>query len=249
MRPPSFGPEAWGPLAAGWRAFHEGDRSAVLSVHADEGEVEPLPVSVFFRSEGTLRPADEVALSSVRGRVLDVGAGVGALTLILQERGFAVTALEVVPEGVALMRARGVDRVLEGRLESLPQEGVFDTILLLMNGSTLAGTLGAFPDFLATLQGLLAPSGQVLMDSTDLTPSGTSRNGGERDGGPLDFSEDGYPGELQYQLEFGGITGAPFPQLFLDPGTLKRVGARSGWKVELLWEDEGEFLAKLSREG
>jgi hypothetical protein len=140
-----------------------------------------------------------------------------------------------------------VDQVVEGRLESLPPARAFDTILLLMNGSTLAGTLRALPNFLATLQGLLAPGGQVLMDSTDLRPSETSLDRGRSYGKAIASSDDGYPGELQYQLEFGGKRGAPFPQLFLDPETLIRVGAASGWEVEVVWEADGEFLSKLTR--
>jgi SAM-dependent methyltransferase len=225
--------------------FWGGDREAHLTVYADDGGAEEMPVAVFFRTEEELRPADRAALALVRGRVLDGGAGVGALALILQERGFKVMALEVIPEGIEIMKARAVEEARAGRLEDLagetPHVHAFDTILLLMNGTALAGTLRGFPRFLAVLEGLLASGGQVLIDSTDLLKSGSWD--------PTE-GDDTYPGGLQYQIEFNGMRGAPFPQLFLDPDTLARVAGEVGWEVEIVWDGEGgEYLARLTRAG
>jgi len=244
MAAPFFGPEAWAPMAKALVAYLGGDEGAVLTVHSDEGEPDPLPVSLFFRSREELREVDREALALVRGRVLDVGAGVGSLSLILQESGVAVTAVEVMPEAAEIMAARGVQDAREGRVEDLPPSQDFDTALLLMNGAALAGTLPRLPTLFQTLNGLLAPGGQILLDSTDIL------QGGGPPPGEMSWDEGEYPGELQYQMEFRGELGAPFPQLFIDPATLDRVATEAGWKLELAWQGRaGEFLARLTREG
>lgn len=188
-----------------------------------------MPVGVFFRDRENLRPSDHHALERVRGRILDVGAGVGSLSLILQSRGCSVTALEIIPAGVEIMKDRGVREIRAGRLEELPPDRSFDTILLLMNGTALAGTLDGLGGLLSTLGRLLALDGQILVDSTDL----------------------GKEGELQYQLEFRGIKGSPFPQLFVAPETLESVARENGWQMEVVWsgvgDGEGEYLARLTR--
>lgn len=243
-RPAFFGSDAWAPLASAWKDHHEGERDGVVFVHADEGDPDPMPVSLFFRSREEMTSVDREALARARGRILDGGAGVGAMALILQEEGLPVTAVEVIPEGVAIMRDRGVVDARAARLEDLPPGEVFDTILLLMNGTALAGTLGGFPDLLRTLERLLAPGGQVLVDSTDMVQD-KEKHGSV---GPAHGWEGEYPGELQYQMEYRGKRGTPFPQLFLDAGTLSAMARRAGWCMEVVWEGEdGEYLARLVR--
>jgi len=243
-RVPFFGPEAWAPLAQALVAYMEGDEGAELTVHADEGEPEPIPVSLFFRSRRELRELDREALSLVRGRVLDAGAGVGPLSLILQEGGVDVAAVEVIPEAVEIMAKLGVRDAREGRVQELPPSWDFDTVLALMNGAGLAETLHGLPALLQALDGFLAPGGQILLDSTDIL---------EREGGSLRnpaWDEHEYPGELQYQMEFRGERGTPFPYLFVDPVTLGRVAEEGGWRTELAWQGRaGDFLARLTREG
>jgi SAM-dependent methyltransferase len=248
MRNTHFDAEAWSPLAAALMAFHEGDRDAFLTVHTDGGEAETMSAAVFFREEAELRGPDREALALARGRVLDVGAGAGSLTLLLQDGGFSVTAVEIVPEAVRIMRERGVRDVRRCRLDEMEPSRSFDTILLLMNGTALAGSLRAFPDLLRTLEGLLAPGGQVLLDSTDLRPVPSESGPGESSMASDPQGTEGYPGELQYQLEFRGEKGAPFPQLFLDPHTLESMARPRGWRVRIVWTSgEGEYLARMTR--
>lgn len=226
-------------------AYAGGDRAAVLNVHADEGEADPLPIALFFRSPEELRDVDLAALDRAKGRVLDVGAGVGSVALALQEGGSRVTAVEVIPEAADIMAKRGVADVREGRVEELPPEPAFDTILVLMNGIAMAGSLGRVPNFLRCLGRLMREGGQILLDSTDLLGTGSS----DVDRGvglPSGWLEGEYPGELHYQLEFQGERGAPFPQVFLDPPTLSFLAEAEGLETEVVWEGEdGIFLARL----
>lgn len=242
MGPTFFGPEAWRPLARALTAFQEGRWDAVLEVHVAGGGSETMPVSLFFRGREGLRDVDRTALALARGRVLDAGAGVGSLALILQEEGLEVTAVEVIPRAVEIMVARGVRDARTGRLEDLEGE-TFDTILLLMNGTALAGTLSALPRLLSALERLLAVGGQILLDSTDLL-EGEPGSRGE----PYSWDPGDYPGELQYQVEFDGHRGTPFPQLFVDPLTLAAVAVEKGFRTEIvLRSEDGAFLARLVR--
>ena len=220
------------------QAFHQGDHDAVIVVY-DDFERDEVPVSYFFRQPDQFPPYEQMALELCRGRVLDVGAGSGCDTLALQERGFQVTAIEVLPALVSILRDRGVHDARLATWMELEAEP-FDTVLLLMNGIGLAETLPGLRRFFRKLRRLVRLDGQVLADSTDvrvrMDPGADSRRADGR-----------YVGELHFQLEFEGRKGEPFPQLYVDSVTLERYARREGWTCEIIRppDEHGHYLARL----
>ena len=156
------------PLERALLRHHAEGVSQVVEVRVDDGTYQDLPTSVFYRSAADRLDVDEAALACCRGRVLDVGACVGALALPLQEADHAVTALELLPGAVEVMRERGVRDARVGDLWTFAPERGYDTVLALMNGTAMAGTLTGLIPLLGALALPLAPDGQILVDSTDL---------------------------------------------------------------------------------
>jgi SAM-dependent methyltransferase len=241
-----MGMRGWGPnpidsltpLARALRAHQNGATRRTLVVRSDDGGLQRMPVALFFRSGRRLRPIDRRALGLCRGRVLDVGAGAGAIALALQAAGVEVTALELLPALVRVMRARGVADVRLADVRTFRPDRPYDTVLALMNGTAAAGTLAALPAWLGALAAPLADDGQIVLDSTDLRSPGT--RSARADGR--------YVGELQYQLEYEGVRGAPFPQLFVDPARLARAATEAGLRTEVVWRGgDGAYLARHTR--
>lgn len=224
----------WSALDAALAAYREGRRDAVLVMRTDVGGAEEVPAALFFRSESEMGSVERRALAEARGRVLDLGAGPGAHAAPLVSRGLDVTAAEVLPAAQAALREAGVSDVRAGGLETVAKGERFDTVLVLMNGLGLAGTLARLPTFLERLAAVLEPGGQVLGDSTDPTE--------------WEDDEDGRaPGEAHMQLAFEGTAGPPFPFLFVAPDTLTAVAASVGLRCEILErEDDGRYLARLT---
>lgn len=91
-------------------------------------------------------------------------------------------------------------------------QGRYDTLLLLMNGTGVAGKLERLPALLNRLKELLADGGQILVDSSDL------RYVYENEDGSLDIDLDApYYGEVDYQMQYKNIVGEPFDWLYTDP--------------------------------
>ena len=87
---------------------------------------------------------DMWALDRSHGRVLDVGAGAGRASLVLQEHGRDVVALDVSPGAAETCRRRGARNVYTGTVEQAASDGLatsFDTALMPRNNLGLLGSL------------------------------------------------------------------------------------------------------------
>jgi cyclopropane fatty-acyl-phospholipid synthase-like methyltransferase len=179
---------------------------------------------------------EQKALDMARGKVLDVGAGAGCHSLVLQERGIDVTAIDLSPLSVEAMRLRGIKKAVEQDFFTL--EGRYDTILMLMNGIGIVGTLERMPEFFHHLDKILATGGQVLCDSSDISFV--------FDG---DMPDMDYYGEQSFQMQYKDTIGKPFPWLYIDADTLKHVAQDNGYNVEIVAEGEHyDYLARITRE-
>jgi len=147
--------------------YYSKSRRAKLWIHNKYGPKEEMPVAIYFRSGPKLLELERIALDNCTGKVLDIGAGAGSHALLLQKKGVDVTALEVSPKAVAVMRLRGVASVIEKDIFSFKEKG-FDTVLLLMNGIGLVGNIAGLKAFLQHAKELLNPGGQLLFDSSDV---------------------------------------------------------------------------------
>jgi SAM-dependent methyltransferase len=236
----------WEPIGRALAEYQRGVHDGVLEVFHDLGGPDPLPVAYFFRGVSEMNRLEREAIGRARGRVLDLGAGVGSHALALQARGLKVTAVDALPQAVEVMRDRGVTDARLGRWTELGTElGTgkrFDTVLMMMNGAGLAGTLNGMTSLLEVLVRVLSENGQILLDSVNLPEVREAEV--DQDGVPV--GDDGrYPGELHYQFSYRGQRGDPVPQLFLDFGQLRRMAAGVGLQCDLVAEEEDLYLAVM----
>lgn len=231
---------SWLPLGLGIRDYYESGKPTIINVLTKDGSKTHYLAELFFRSNEDFGIFDELACEYAEGRTLDVGAGAGCITLALEELGLDVTAIEISPEAVEVMKKLGVKDARCGDFFDLKAEQ-WDTILLLMNGIGFTGNLDGLARFLKHADTLLKPGGQILFDSSDL---------GMADLNAADFiGEDSkYDGEVWYQLEYKGIKGAPYYWLYIDQNTMAAYASNAGFRFELIEEgDEGYYFARLTR--
>ncbi len=216
--------------------FFDGKQEHQLWLNNNYGGPEEMPVEVFFRPEAEMPEAESLALQLCRGKVLDIGAGAGSHTLVLQEQNFEVTALELSPGAAAVMQKRGVKTVVQQDVFHYKTEK-FDTLLLLMNGIGLTQNLAGLDRFLQHAKQLLLPGGQLIFDSSDIAYL--------YEGLPLPKNK--YYGEISYQYQYKNQLGEWFNWLYIDQKTLLKTALKNGWNGEILYEDDMDlYLAKLN---
>ncbi len=215
--------------------FHQSGKADTLWLHNSYGEPEEMPIDIFFRNEEDMPEIELKALSLCKGKVLDVGAGVGSHALLLDKKKIDVTAIDISPIAVQIMQERGVRNP---QLQDFFQvKEKYDTLLFMMNGIGLTGTLQGFEDFLKSAKKILNPKGQLLFDSSDISYL--------YDDMPMPTHQ--YFGEISFCYEYKNQKGNWFNWLYIDPTTLQRLSKQYGWNCKILYVDEqDQYLAQLT---
>ncbi|WP_073850746.1 class I SAM-dependent methyltransferase [Pontibacter flavimaris] len=232
------------PIGTAVLDYMAGAEDAEVIVESNLTEEDVIPVYYLFRTEAEMPELEQQALDACRGAVLDVGAGAGCHTLALQQRGVNATALDVSAGAVEAMRRQGIRQVLHQDVYKL--EGAkYDTLLMLMNGIGLAGSLPGLDRFLEHAKTLLAPGGQILLESADILYMYE-----EEDGSVILDLNAGYYGEVKYNMKYKEQESGWFDWLFIDAAILEDYALRHGYTFEVLQQgDAGNYLARLELEG
>ena len=209
-------------------------------------EEDEMSVEYLFRTYNEMPKLEQKALQLAKGKILDVGCGAGSHSLYLQnERNLEVYSIDISPNAIEACHLRGlknthVQNILE--MDSDNPENKFDTILLLMNGTGIFGTLKETTPFLQKLKSLLNPDGQILIDSSDIIYMFDN----DEDGGKW-IPSNGYYGELTFTIRYKNEKEDEFPWLYLDYNTLQNAAFANGLKSDLILEGEHyDYLAKLA---
>jgi SAM-dependent methyltransferase len=213
-----------------------------LITETNISEADEMDVSYLFRSYAAMPKLEKKALQLSKGSVLDVGCGAGSHSLYLQnDKNLNITSIDISKNAIEACELRGLENARVQNILDIENEK-FDTILLLMNGTGIFGTLAETSNYLQKLKSILAPNGQILIDSSDIIYMFD-----EDEDGSKWIPADGYYGELMFTISYKNQTETPFPWLYLDYNTLQNVAFANGLQCELVEEgNHFDYLAKLS---
>ncbi len=217
--------------------FYEKKLKSKLYVHDQFGPKVEMPISMYFRDEVEMPELEDVALENCEGRVLDVGAGAGSHALALQVKGLDVSALEISPAACEVMESRGVKDVICADFFKFNSKEKYDTILLLMNGIGLCGTIENLKTFLKKAEELLNEDGRLVFDSSDTIYMYEH-----------DILPERYYGEVECAYSYKNLKTDFFKWLYIDQDKLREVAEELGWEMKVLFEDNHyQYLVELKK--
>ena len=205
-------------------------------------EADEMSVSYLFRSFAEMPEIEQKALQMAKGKILDVGCGAGSHSLYLQnDKNLDVVAIDISENAIKACQLRGLQNANVQNILDIENQK-FDTIILLMNGTGIFGTLKQTTKHLQKLKTLLNPNGQILIDSSDIIYMFD-----EDDDGSYLIPANGYYGELTFSVTYKNQKEKDFPWLYLDFNTLQNAANANGLQCKMILEgDHFDYLARLT---
>jgi SAM-dependent methyltransferase len=234
------GPELGDAFGRALSDMHAG-RPGVIVVERDDGLVEA-DVGDYLSGWDD---GDTWVLARAPGRVLDLGAGAGRASVVLQERGQDVVALDVSPGAIDVCRRRGVKQVFLGTVAELAatRPAPFDSVLMLGNNLGLLGSPQHAPDVLAALDTVLRPGAVIAGACIDPYQTGNPVH--------LDYHQRNrragrMPGQVTIRIRYQRLATQWFDLLWMSLTELDQIAASAGWRVTAALPG-AEYRAVLTR--
>ena len=199
-------------------------------------------VDYLFRSYSQMPMIEQKVLKLCFGKILDVGCGAGSHSLYLQnEKNLEVFAIDISENAIKTCKLRGLKNAFVKNILDLENQK-FETILLLMNGTGIFGTIDNTALYLEKLKSLLNTNGQILIDSSDLKYMYD-----EDDFDYLKNNSKKYYGEIEFNITYKNQKEEPFNWLYLDFEMLKSISSKIGFDCKLIIEGNNfDYLAQLT---
>ncbi len=210
-----------------------------IIVSSDICEDDVIPVEVLFRNQIEMPDLELMALESCKGKVLDVGAGAGAHSKELIDRGLDVDSIEISDGAVEYMKSIGLN-ARKINFFDLKNEK-YDTILMMMNGIGVAGKLSNLENTLLQAKSLLQPGGKILCDSSDIKYLYEDEDGALW----VDLNSE-YYGNFRFQMKFKKEKGPWFDWLYVDFDNLFNAAKNVGLKAKKIVDQDDHYLAEIT---
>ena len=227
------------PIGQAIQDFTKSKKPFDIIVNADMCDDDIIPIETLFRSFDEMPLMEQKAMQLCRGKILDVGACAGPHSRYLSDSGFNVTAIDTSPGAILYLNEIGINAHQVDFFEFNPKEQ-FDTILMLMNGIGIAGTIDNIERTLEKVKSLLKPGGQLICDSSDVKFLYE-----EEDGSFWMNLNAAYYGEFKFKMNYKKIEGPWFDWLYIDYDKLHMAAKKCGFKSSKIADQDHHYLAHL----
>jgi SAM-dependent methyltransferase len=221
-------------------------REAPEIIERDDGYIDSYGGHYLLAPYSKWDENEKRAIRLAKGRVLDVGAGGGRVSLHLQDKGLPVLAIDISPLAIDVCKRRGIKSAKAMRFEDIsPSLGTFDTVVMFGNNFGLFGTPARAKRLLKRLYRMTSDDAIILGETLD--PYKTD-NPDHRAYHRRNRARGRMPGQLRIRARSGSSSTPWFDYLFVSEKEMRDICSGTGWHVARTFDGAGgQYIAVLEK--
>ena len=186
------------------------------------------------------------AIRLARGRVLDVGAGGGRVSLYLQDKGHDVVAIDISPMAIEVCKRRGIRNAKVMDFAKIDKRlGTFDTVVMYGNNFGLFGSPARAKRLLRRLHTMTSPDARILGETLDpyatKVPEHLAYHRRNRARGRSG-------GQIRIRARSKLLKTPWFDYLFVSRKEMREIVDGTGWHIARTMPERGEqYIAILEK--
>ena len=209
--------------------YYKGTKYA-LKLERDDGYLDPQDIGLYFQNFREFPAVERRALTHARGKVLDIGVGVGRVALYLQGRGLEVVGIDISDKAIDICKRRGVRRLVKMSACDLRfKKDSFDTALAFCNNFGLCGNMEGVRGMLERLHTAVKKDGLFLAESIE--PTKTKKEAHLRYH-RMNIARGRPPGQATLRIIYRGRRSDWWDLLMVRPCEMRELCEDTGWRIE-----------------
>ncbi|HRI05692.1 MAG TPA: class I SAM-dependent methyltransferase [Candidatus Dojkabacteria bacterium] len=201
-------------------------------IERDDGHTEKSQYSPAYFSEFKDWPhVQQEAIQFTQGKVLDIGAGAGRVSMYLQDKGHEVTAIDNSPLAVEVCKKRGVKdaRVIPIEEINILNGEKFDTVVLFGLGLGLLGNKELAQKTLERLHQITSEHARIIGDGLDPYQTDDPEHLNYH---KFNTNKGRMPGQVRIKIKAEDYESDWIEYLLTSQLELEDLLKKTGWKVE-----------------
>ncbi|MDI6855560.1 MAG: class I SAM-dependent methyltransferase [Candidatus Thermoplasmatota archaeon] len=210
--------------------YYKGKRSFEI-IERDDGYINGSSSGpkVYFSDYKDWPSHEKEAIKYVKGRVLDIGCGVGRHSLWLQKKGLSVLGIDSSPLAIRVCKLRGLKKAKIMAITDINfKPNSFDTIIMLGNNFGLFGDFKSAKRLLKKFYKITSDKALIVAESTD--PYKTD-NPAHLRYHKLNRKRGRMGGQVRIRVRFEKFIGNWFDYLLVSKKEMGKIVEGTGWKI------------------
>ncbi len=214
---------------------------ALELVERDDGFIAAGDAAAYFASYRNWAACEKRAIKHARGRVLDIGCGVGRHAIYLQSRGHDVLGIDVSPLALKVARLRGLRKTRVLPITKVSRSlGLFDTVLLLGNNFGLLANKRRARWLLRRFKAIMPPDGRIIASSHDIYQTDAKEHVAYQ---RRNRRRGRMGGQIRMRIRHRRYATPYFDYLMVSLKEMEQIVAGTGWSIARNFEGPGPLYA------